>query len=81
MAINDITGDNIATRLGGKEAQKNFDDNFDRIFRKKPQSLEAAYERRAMEEGLVTDPVFDENRIDVIGQNGNVGYTDDDLQK
>jgi hypothetical protein len=29
----------------------------------KPQSLDAAYERRAMEEGLVKEPVFDENKF------------------
>jgi len=29
----------------------------------KPQSLDAAYERRAMEEGLVKKPVFDENKF------------------
>lgn len=26
-----------------------------------PKSLDAAYERRAMKDGLVTEPVFDEN--------------------
>lgn len=66
---NDITGDFLISKVNTKE----FEDNFDLIFRKKPQSLDAAYERRAMEEGLVKEPVFDENRIDIIGQNGNDG--------
>lgn len=28
----------------------------------KPQSLDAAYERRAMKQGLVTEPAFEENK-------------------
>ena len=79
---NDITGDAIFSRANTKE----FEDNFDAIFRKpveqdepKCQSLDAAYERRAMQEGLVTEPVFDENkewnekRMDIIGSNGPTG--------
>jgi hypothetical protein len=34
-AINDITGDKIATRSGNATAKENFDNNFDLIFRKK----------------------------------------------
>ena len=79
---NDITGDAIFSRANTKA----FEDNFDAIFRKpveqeepKCQSLDSAYERRAMQEGLVTKPVFDENkewdekRMDVIGSNGPTG--------
>lgn len=80
---NEVTGDAILSRPNTKA----FEDNFDRIFRKKNieqeepkcQSLDAAYERKAMQEGLVTEPVFDENkewnekRMDVIGANGNDG--------
>lgn len=45
----------------------------------KATSLDAAYERRAMEEGLVKEPVFQENaewnekRMDIISSNGNEG--------
>ena len=79
---NEITGDAIFSRANTKA----FEDNFDSIFRKpveqdepKCQSLDAAYERRAMQEGLVTEPVFDENkewnekRMDIIGSNGPTG--------
>jgi hypothetical protein len=73
---------------------------YDKLFKYQAGSLDAAYERRAMMQGLITKPLFDENkemvgdeyshlgtlvkevewpdseeRIDVIGQNGNVGYT------
>ena len=54
---NEVTGDAILSRPNTKA----FEDNFDRIFRKpidqqepKCQSLDAAYERKAMQEGLVT---------------------------
>lgn len=80
---NDVTGDAIFSRANTKA----FEDNFDKIFRKKGidqehpkcKSLDAAYERKAMQEGLVTQPVFEENkewdekRIDIVGQNGNEG--------
>lgn len=79
---NEVTGDAILSRPNTKA----FEDNFDKIFRKpidqqepKCQSLDAAYERKAMQEGLVTEPVFDENkewnekRMDIIGSNGPTG--------
>lgn len=89
VTSNDITGDFIKS----KPNTKAFDDNFDRIFRNKNlnqslqadqqepkcKSLDAAYERKAMQEGLVTDPVFDENkewnekRMDIVGANGPTG--------
>lgn len=77
MSKNDITGDEIKSKANNKA----YEDNYDKIFKRKPQSLDAAYERRAMMQGLVTKPLFDENkevwpdekRIDVIGQNGNDG--------
>lgn len=34
MSKNDITGDNIATKLGGKTSKQNFDSSYDAIFRK-----------------------------------------------
>ena len=62
---NDITGDLIKSKLNSKA----FEDSFDRIFRQKPQSLDAAYERKAMKEGLVKNPVFPENQIDEYPDN------------
>jgi hypothetical protein len=66
--------------------QKQFDDNFDLIFKKpldqqepKCTCIDSAYERQAMSEGLNNNPVFPENaewnekRIDIIGTNGNDG--------
>ena len=35
MATNSITGDSMTTKYGSKEAQKNFEDNFDKIFGQK----------------------------------------------
>jgi hypothetical protein len=67
-SYNDITGDKIATRT----ITKDYENNFDRIFRKKDKVG-----------GVSTTPdkpvepaqleLFDENRIDTIGQNGNEG--------
>jgi len=67
---NDITGDTIASRTGDTEAKQNFDNNFDNIFRKKvplPPEIEEMQEDE------------DEIRANIIGQNGNIGYTEDDL--
>jgi hypothetical protein len=117
LSRNEITGDEIKTKVTSKE----YEEGYDRIFKKKPQSLDAAYERRAMMQGLIVSPLFDENkelidtkeckcsfrtklvgdgcsvcnpelakdlledwpgseeRMDVIGQNGNVGYTITDI--
>lgn len=58
MSRNPITGDEIKSKINSKE----YEDNYDRIFKKKPQSLDAAYERRAMMQGLVVNPLFDENK-------------------
>jgi hypothetical protein len=55
---NPITGDEIKTKVTSKE----YEDGYDRIFKKKPQSLDAAYERRAMMQGLIISPLFDENK-------------------
>lgn len=53
MAKNDITGDEIKSKVNTKQ----FEENFDRIFRKpKPDPDD-----------------WDEKRIDTIGQNGNEG--------
>lgn len=70
VAKNDITGDNIATRTGDASAKENFDNNFDNIFRKKaplPPELEELQEDE------------DEIRMNIIGSNGNVGYSEEDM--
>jgi hypothetical protein len=58
LSRNEITNDEIKTKVTTKE----YEEGYDRIFKKKPQSLDAAYERRAMMQGLVTNPLFDENK-------------------
>lgn len=61
MATNDITGDNLISRTLTPEGEK----AFDRIFGVKKKT----------NGGWTPPPLpdFDENRIDVIGQNGNDG--------
>ena len=59
VARNDITGDKIQTRDSLSEQGE---ENFDKIFGKKKKT-----------NGGLVPPDFDENRIDVIGQNGNDG--------
>lgn len=80
---NDITGDAIKSRVNNKQ----FEDNFDNIFRKKePVQLELDFgENKACEIcGKPLDPTkecawtscplnWDETRIDIIGPNGNEG--------
>ena len=61
---NDITGDEIATKIGGKSAKQKFDENFDAIFRRNLPLSE--YPDNNADE-------FDESRIDIISQNGNIG--------
>lgn len=84
-AHNPITGDFIKSKVNTKA----FEDNFDAIFRSKEKPVDqqepkctcvdSAYERKAIVDGLVSHPVFEENiewnekRIDVIGSNGNDG--------
>ena len=77
MATNDITGDNIATRFGDAEQRKKFEDNFDLIFRKKESLCKVCGKdlKSTKECAWTSCPLhWDEERIDVIGQNGNVGY-------
>ena len=57
---NGVTGDALVTKVGNKEQQAKYSDNYDRIFKKEPT------ERNP-------DPDWDEGRIDIIGQNGNDG--------
>lgn len=75
---NDITGDAIKSRVNSKE----FENNFDNIFRKKEKVVEAAAlcdicgkTLDATKECAFTGcPLnWDEKRIDTIGPNGNDG--------
>lgn len=64
---NPVTGDSIATRFGDKSAKENYENNFDRIFGKKKKPLNEYPDNG-------TDPAeWDENRVDICGQNGSTG--------
>ena len=65
---NDITGDSIASRLGSIEAQRNFEDNFERIFGKKKQPL-----NEYPEDSDYSEDWQSEIRATAIAQNGNTG--------
>jgi hypothetical protein len=74
-SYNDITGDKIATRT----VSKKYGDNFDNIFRKKkPDAHEATpapiqpVEPTQLELDFGSEEA--ERRMDIIGQNGNIGY-------
>ena len=64
-ATNNITGDSLVSKLGDKDQQEKFNANFDAIFGVKPKKEK--YVPLALDD-------WDEKRMDVIGQNGNVGY-------
>jgi hypothetical protein len=74
-SYNEITGDKIATRT----ITKDYEDNFDRIFRKdKDKVAEPAPTADKPLEPVQLELDFGseeaERRIDIIGQNGNIGY-------
>ena len=71
VAKNDITGDAIQSKINSKE----YGDNFDRIFRK---------DKVVQPEPATDQPVElwtedDEKRLDIVGQNGPVGYNLEDI--
>jgi hypothetical protein len=70
MSNNDITGARLVSRVN----DKNYEDGYDRIFRNKPSCLDAAYERKAMQDGMNSSPVFEENKLErcVIHDNEQV---------
>lgn len=71
-AHNDITGDLIQSRVNSKE----FDDNFDLIFKKKDANCNICGKTFATtkECAFTGCPLnWDEDRIDTIGQNGPTG--------
>ena len=70
--------------IKSKVNSKEFEDNFDKIFRKKPK------EPLCDVCGKVLDPKkecawtgcplnWDEKRADIIGSNGNIGYEEEDI--
>lgn len=63
VAKNDITGDLIQSKLNSKA----FEDNFDRIFRKVKEEAPELWTEE------------DEKRVDIIGQNGPVGYSIEEM--
>jgi len=67
-SYNDVTGDKIQSRINSKQ----FEDNFDRIFRKKDKASVDNTATTADKPVESTDN-WDEKRIDVIGTNGNDG--------
>lgn len=72
---NDITGDKIQSRV----SNKNFEDNFDAIFRKDKQDKSTmAYPPLTPDKPLEPAKDWDEKRMDIIGQNGNIGYEENE---
>jgi len=63
VAKNNITGDLIQSKLNSKA----FEDNFDRIFRKVKEEAPELWTEE------------DEKRVDIIGQNGPVGYSIEEM--
>ena len=78
-AKNDITGDTIKSRVNSKE----FEDNFDAIFRQKDPLCKVcgkSLSDKGNECAYTACPLnWDEARCDVIGQNGNIGYEEEDI--
>jgi hypothetical protein len=74
MGVNNVTGDSISTKYGSKEAQKNFENNFDKIFGKKDVlcSICGKDTKTTKECAWTGCPLnWDEERIDRIGANGD----------
>jgi hypothetical protein len=66
-ARNEITGDLLKSKL----SNENFENNFDRIFRKDKVGGTSATTDKPVEP--TQQDLFDEDRIDTIGANGNEG--------
>lgn len=74
---NPITGDPIATRFGSKEAQKKFDQSFDTIFGAKKKT-NGGWTPPPLPE--YSEDWQSEKRDRAIAQNGNVGYSSNDIE-
>lgn len=86
MSRNEITGDEIKSKVNTKEYEDNYDrifghpelkvvlpkhpilvewetfEEYNKTFKYPAETLDAAYERKAMMEGLVVNPLFPENK-------------------
>ena len=72
-SYNDITGDKIATR----QVSKDYENNFDRIFRKDKVAEATPASTEPVEPTQLELDFGDEEaerRMDIIGSNGNIGY-------
>ena len=67
---NDITGDKLISRTLSKEGE----DNWDKIFGKKKATVAEATPTADQPVESPQMDLFDEERIDIIGSNGNIGY-------
>ena len=65
-SYNDVTGDKIQSRINNKQ----YEDNFDKIFRQK---TAVGYPPLTPNKPLEPAEDWDEKRIDVVGSNGNDG--------
>lgn len=77
-ARNDVTGDLIKSRVTNKQ----FEDNFDAIFRKKDPLCDVCGKTLSTtkECAWTSCPLnWDEKRADIIGSNGNIGYGEEDI--
>lgn len=70
---NDITGDKLISRTLSKEGE----DNWDRIFGKKKTTVAEATPTADQPMESTQMDLFDEERIDIIGSNGNIGYEEE----
>jgi len=68
-AYNDVTGDALVSRTLSEEGSK----SFDRIFGEKKKT-NGGWTPPPLPLNEYPDQDWPEDRIDVIGQNGNVGY-------
>ncbi len=84
---NDITGDLIQSRVNSQK----FEDNFDAIFRKKDKVENTVDASLCDICGKTLDATkecawtgcplnWNEKRMDIIGSNGPVGYTEEDMK-
>lgn len=76
MSKNDITGDEIKSKVISKE----YEDNFDKIFRNKPEtykSMEYCKNRPT----CFCETECEDQRLKAIAQNGNIGYAENDYER
>ena len=69
-AYNDVTGDALVSKTLSEEGAK----SYDRIFGEKKKKTNGGWTPPPLPLNEYPDQGWPEERIDVIGQNGNVGY-------